>query len=163
MKLLCYTEYELNGCSKWRAGCESRNMKKADGGAVLNADLWPALWAEADVRNVQYSWVRGHTGNPGNERVDQLVGHARASKTTVMPPAVPAQKPAAAAASAPSVSATGAPTDALAGGTANTDTMVMSLLSVKFGPLLRPDAAPAYKETAAAIVALLKRLNWKAP
>lgn len=93
VELICDSQYVLSGCSEWRKGWQRRGMRKADGSPVLNAELWQQLWAEVDMRRVKYTWVRGHSGNPGNERVDELAGLARDKKSNHLPTAA---KPAAA-------------------------------------------------------------------
>lgn len=155
VELICDSQYVLKGCSEWRKGWQSRGMKKADGEPVVNAELWPALWAEVDKRTVKYKWVRGHSGDPGNERADELVIYARSKRETVLPP-VAASRP---ARQDTVPTSAGASVNSLA----QSETLLMSLLSAKFGPMMRADAAPAYKETAGAIVQLFKRLKWTPP
>jgi ribonuclease HI len=72
-----YTDstYLIQGITKWVWGWRQKNWKTAQGGDVLNRDLWQRL---ADLvgargaRNVDWRWVRGHVGTPGNERVDEI-------------------------------------------------------------------------------------------
>lgn len=71
-----YTDstYLIHGITQWIHGWRRRGWKTADGGDVLNRDLWERL-AEL-VRGagapVTWTYVRGHTGVPGNERVDTI-------------------------------------------------------------------------------------------
>lgn len=53
---------------KWRA----KGWKRATGGRALNADLWDELLGLCDAHQVEFIWVRGHAGNPENERCDRL-------------------------------------------------------------------------------------------
>lgn len=66
------SQYVIKGCSEWRAGWQRKGMKNSKGEAVVNPDLWHALWAEVDLRKVGWQWVRGHNGDPGNELADSL-------------------------------------------------------------------------------------------
>lgn len=66
------SQYVIKGCTEWRAGWQKRGMRKASGEAVLNQELWLALWEEVDRRRVRMEWVRGHNGDPGNELADSL-------------------------------------------------------------------------------------------
>ena len=49
-----------------------RGWRKADKSPVLNVDLWQALDAAQAMHKVDWRWVRGHNGHPGNERADVL-------------------------------------------------------------------------------------------
>ena len=57
-----------SGCATWRA----RDWRTADRKPVKNQDLWQALSALADRHEVEWHWVRGHSGHPENERADAL-------------------------------------------------------------------------------------------
>jgi ribonuclease HI len=72
-----YTDstYLIQGITKWVWGWRKRNWKTAQGGDVLNRDLWQRLADLVGARgakNVDWRWVRGHVGTPGNERVDEI-------------------------------------------------------------------------------------------
>jgi ribonuclease HI len=64
--------YVLNGITKWVAGWKSRGWMTAGKTPVKNVDLWQRLEAAAERHEVQWTWVRGHAGDPGNERADAL-------------------------------------------------------------------------------------------
>jgi ribonuclease HI len=64
--------YALNGITKWVAGWKSRGWMTAGKTPVKNVDLWQRLEAAAERHEVQWTWVRGHAGDPGNERADAL-------------------------------------------------------------------------------------------
>ncbi len=69
----CDSRYVLDGLQKgWAAGWQRRGWKKSDGKPALNADLWEALLAETARHQMEYKWIRGHTGHPENERADRL-------------------------------------------------------------------------------------------
>jgi ribonuclease HI len=68
--------YVIHGITRWVHGWKRNGWSKSGGGSVLNRDLWEALDAlHAERRRkgpVEWKYVRGHSGNPGNERVDQI-------------------------------------------------------------------------------------------
>ena len=72
-----YTDstYVIQGITQWIWGWRKRGWKTADGGDVLNRELWEQLSSLVDARargDVNWHWVRGHVGTPGNERADQI-------------------------------------------------------------------------------------------
>jgi ribonuclease HI len=73
--------YVIKGISEWIWGWKRRQWKTAEGTDVLNRDLWLQLDRLASARGkggVAWHYVRGHTGIPGNERVDAIAdGFAR--------------------------------------------------------------------------------------
>jgi len=71
--IILYTdsEYVKNGITKWLAGWEKKGWKTAAGKPVLNQELWQAL-GQLNNKRVQWRYVRGHTGNVGNERCDAI-------------------------------------------------------------------------------------------
>lgn len=79
------SSYLVNGINKgWAPKWQARGWKKADGEAVLNSDLWKQLLKLTETINVYFHWVKGHAGNEGNERCDQLaVASARQSDLPV--------------------------------------------------------------------------------
>ena len=72
--VIVYTDsaYVKNGITTWIHGWKARGWQTADKKPVKNIELWQRL----DVLNaghaVQWRWVKGHSGDPGNERADQL-------------------------------------------------------------------------------------------
>jgi ribonuclease HI len=70
------SEYVRRGITEWLAAWQARGWKTADRKPVRNQDLWQALAAEVAKHQVDWRWVRGHTGVPGNERVDALARQA---------------------------------------------------------------------------------------
>ena len=74
------SRYLLDGISKWIRGWKRRGWRKADGGEVLNRDLWEALdrLCSRPDRPVTWEHVRGHAGHAFNERCDEIAnGFAR--------------------------------------------------------------------------------------
>jgi ribonuclease HI len=76
VRLWCDSQYVVKGLAEWLPGWKRKGWRKADGQAVLNADLWQALDAELARHRVEPRWVRGHAGHPENERVDRLANGA---------------------------------------------------------------------------------------
>jgi ribonuclease HI len=66
------SEYVKNGITTWIHGWKKRGWTTADRKPVKNVDLWQKLDAIAQQHLVSWHWVRGHAGDPGNERADQL-------------------------------------------------------------------------------------------
>ena len=64
--------YVRNGITKWLSGWRARGWKTAAGKPVKNQDLWEALERETARHDVEWRWVKGHAGDPGNERADEL-------------------------------------------------------------------------------------------
>jgi ribonuclease HI len=69
-----YTDstYVKNGIQQWLANWKQNNWKTAARKPVKNQDLWEALDLQTQRHNVSWHWVKGHAGDPGNERADQL-------------------------------------------------------------------------------------------
>lgn len=66
------SQYVQKGMSEWISGWKQRGWRTAAKKPVKNADLWQRLDALCEQHQVQWHWVRGHTGDPGNERADEL-------------------------------------------------------------------------------------------
>ena len=69
-----YTDstYVRNGIQEWLDKWKANNWRTAGRKAVKNQDLWQALDDESRRHDVRWHWVKGHAGDPGNERADQL-------------------------------------------------------------------------------------------
>ncbi len=65
------SEYVKNGITKWVKGWIKKDWKTAQGKVVLNQDLWETL-DELNSPQVEWQYVRGHSGNEGNERCDAI-------------------------------------------------------------------------------------------
>jgi ribonuclease HI len=70
------SEYVRRGITEWLKAWKLRGWKTADRKPVKNQDLWERLDAAAAVHNIEWHWVPGHAGVPGNERVDRLANQA---------------------------------------------------------------------------------------
>jgi len=66
------SEYVRNGMTQWIDGWKRRGWKTAARKPVKNADLWQELDRLAGQHVVDWHWVKGHSGDPGNERADLL-------------------------------------------------------------------------------------------
>lgn len=66
------SEYVRRGISEWLANWKKRGWKTANRKSVKNKDLWRKLDELAAQHDIEWHWVKGHAGNPGNERADQL-------------------------------------------------------------------------------------------
>jgi ribonuclease HI len=86
-RVAIYTDstYLIQGITQWVWGWRKRGWKTAQGGDVLNRELWEQVSSLVGARqqvstrvdagargDVQWHWVRGHVGTPGNERADQI-------------------------------------------------------------------------------------------
>ena len=66
------SQYVRLGITEWLPVWQRRGWKTSANKPVKNADLWQRLSDAAAPHEVQWRWVRGHAGNPGNERADEL-------------------------------------------------------------------------------------------
>jgi len=73
------SEYVRKGITEWITNWQRRGWKTADGKPVKNADLWQRLDALRKLHHVEWRWVKGHAGDPGNERADALANQGVAS------------------------------------------------------------------------------------
>ena len=64
--------YVMQGMSSWIVGWKKNGWRTAAKQPVKNAELWRALDEEVSRHEVRWVWVKGHAGDPGNERADQL-------------------------------------------------------------------------------------------
>ncbi|MEE2691933.1 MAG: ribonuclease HI [Pseudomonadota bacterium] len=73
------SQYLKNGVTQWMKNWKRNGWRTADRKAVKNKDLWETLDALSAGRAIEWRWVRGHDGDPGNERADELARHGLAS------------------------------------------------------------------------------------
>ena len=73
-RVALYTDsnYVRDGITKWIHGWKRNGWRTADKKPVKNAELWQELVDAAAPHQVEWHWVRGHTGHPENERADRL-------------------------------------------------------------------------------------------
>lgn len=72
VRLVTDSVYVRDGVMKWIHGWKKNGWKTAAKKPVKNADLWQALDEAARRHTIEWVWVKGHTGDPGNERADAL-------------------------------------------------------------------------------------------
>ena len=72
------SEYVRKGMTEWITGWKKRGWKTADGKPVKNDDLWRELESQVLRHVVEWRWVKGHSGDPGNERADGLANRGAA-------------------------------------------------------------------------------------
>ena len=66
------SKYVQLGITEWLPNWVRRGWKTASKKPVKNADLWQRLADLAAQHEIEWRWVRGHDGNVGNERADEL-------------------------------------------------------------------------------------------
>jgi len=71
------SEYLRNGITRWHTGWVRKNWRTASGDPVANMDLWRRILDAAKQHDIDWRWVRGHAGDPMNERADMLATRAR--------------------------------------------------------------------------------------
>lgn len=76
------SQYCVNGLTVWAAGWERRAWHTKQGEPMPNRDLWLALHEQKRRLRAQFKWVRGHSGNAGNERADELASIGRLKAMT---------------------------------------------------------------------------------
>ncbi len=76
VRLLTDSQYLKKGITEWLPTWKAKNWKTSARSPVKNADLWKRLDAAASRHQVQWEWVRGHSGHPENELADELARRA---------------------------------------------------------------------------------------
>ena len=79
-----YTDstYVRSGITEWLPGWKRRNWRTAAKKPVKNVDLWQRLDSAVAAHQIAWHWVKGHAGNPGNERADELAREGIPTVTT---------------------------------------------------------------------------------
>ncbi|MEW5010691.1 MAG: ribonuclease HI [Cycloclasticus sp.] len=66
------SKYVLQGINDWMPNWKKKNWQTAAKKPVKNVDLWKQIDQLMQGHNIDWVWVKGHSGNPGNERADEL-------------------------------------------------------------------------------------------
>lgn len=66
------SKYVIQGIEDWMPGWKRKGWVNASRQPVKNVELWKALDAARNAHDVQWRWVKGHSGDPGNELADAL-------------------------------------------------------------------------------------------
>ena len=77
-EVVLYTDsqYVCKGITEWIKNWKIKKWKTSSGKLVKNRDLWEILDFFCGRYRVEWRWIRGHAGNPGNERADALANLA---------------------------------------------------------------------------------------
>ena len=70
------SQYVRRGITEWLSSWKARDWRTADRKPVKNQDLWQRLEEVSASHRLEWHWVPGHAGVPGNERVDRLANEA---------------------------------------------------------------------------------------
>jgi ribonuclease HI len=76
VKLYTDSKYVLQGITEWLPNWKARGWRTAAREPVKNQDLWERLDAAALAQDIDWHWVKGHSGHERNEYVDQLANRA---------------------------------------------------------------------------------------
>lgn len=76
VRLFTDSQYLRKGITEWLKQWKLRDWRTADKKPVKNIDLWQALDAQLGQHVIEWHWVKGHAGVPGNERADRLANEA---------------------------------------------------------------------------------------
>ena len=66
------SKYVMDGITNWIHGWKQNDWKTANKKPVKNKELWQELDGLVSKHNIEWKWVKGHAGIPGNERADEL-------------------------------------------------------------------------------------------
>jgi ribonuclease HI len=80
VKLYTDSKYVQNGITEWLPNWVRRGWRTAGKKPVRNQDLWQRLSALAGAHQVEWHWVKGHAGHPGNELADALANQGLEEK-----------------------------------------------------------------------------------
>jgi ribonuclease HI len=81
VQLYTDSRYVLDGITKWLPNWERRGWLTAAKQPVKNVDLWQRLVAAKQPHEITWHWVKGHNGDPGNERADELARQGASEAT----------------------------------------------------------------------------------
>ena len=80
VELISDSQYVLHGLRDWMPNWKKKGWKRGGNKPVLNAELWKKLDELISIHDVTFTWVRGHTGHPENERCDELASAEAANQ-----------------------------------------------------------------------------------
>ena len=72
MTIYLDSQYVKNGIDSWIAGWKRKGWRTASGQPVKNVDLWKKLDELVSTHDIDWQWVKGHAGEEGNEKADEL-------------------------------------------------------------------------------------------
>lgn len=77
------SQYVRKGITEWLKGWKAKGWKTASNQPVKNVDLWQRLdhLVEHGGHDIRWHWVKGHAGDPGNERADALANRGVPQRT----------------------------------------------------------------------------------
>ena len=84
VRLFTDSQYLRKGITEWIDAWRRRGWRTADKKPVKNEDLWRSLDAVTSKHQVKWHWVKGHSGHPENERVDQLANEVLDENLTLI-------------------------------------------------------------------------------
>jgi ribonuclease HI len=84
VKLTTDSQYVRQGITQWIHGWKKKGWKTANREPVKNVDLWLLLDSEIQRHDVEWFWVKGHSGHPENERCDVLARNAAMSENRLV-------------------------------------------------------------------------------
>ncbi|MGH8657805.1 MAG: ribonuclease HI [Gammaproteobacteria bacterium] len=84
VRLTTDSQYLQKGLTQWLPMWKHRGWRTADKKPVKNVDLWQRLDKLSEYHSVQWEWVKGHTGHPGNETADALAEEGIAAMLKAM-------------------------------------------------------------------------------
>ena len=76
VQLTTDSKYVLDGVKSWMPNWKKRGWKTASKAPVKNKDLWVKIDVLVQAHDIEWAWVKGHSGHVENERVDQLANDA---------------------------------------------------------------------------------------
>ena len=79
VKLSIDSSYVKDGITKWIFAWQKNGWRTASRKPVKNAEIWQELLIAVKRHDIEWHWVKGHSGDPDNERADQLASNAAES------------------------------------------------------------------------------------